>query len=209
VDDLGDKYAVEHCDCSAEDYKEFWENCDPRFAHCTLKEHEVRHEEWQDWFNMEGKTILDYGCGGDTTLAFAYPDNPYIGVDIAERSIATALLHLRKQEHKNHQLHLLPVELADFNADILVAQQVMVHFCSKEMLDEFLANVERSGIPELLLETRHIDNKDLWFLPTSPNHACSVSWEYLEKHLPSYRRVKCQNCGPFRFSQWMLKNYGI
>jgi len=196
------RYVTGLCECYAAEYKEFWENCPDSFAHCQPGFTPERHKEWQDWFDMGGKVLLDYGCGGVAGIALAFPENRYIGVDIAERSLriaATSLAH-----RKNWELHQTPVELSDFNADLLIAQQVMIHFASQEMLDEFLANVNRSGVGELLLETRAVRD-GVSFRPTDPNSACAVGWVYLRKHLPNYTMRKCQPAGTYRFSRWVRR----
>jgi SAM-dependent methyltransferase len=156
---------------------------------------------------MTGKTILDYGCGG-AFLATVFPNSRYIGVDIAERSLEAARKHLGewRPTKPTYTLHKVPVEFSELGADVLVAQQVMNHMPVRKMFDDFLDNIQRSGIPELLLETIPAQNQDdVTFNSACPNKACKVSFEYLQRKLPAYVLHEHETNGVYRFSRWKRK----
>lgn len=206
-----DRYDIGSCEVYDTEYKEFWENCEPKFAHIQ-DDYGIptRFKAWVGWFDIGKKTILDYGCGG-AQIAKVFTANPYIGVDIAERSLRKAkenLILLRPDNKPSWSLHQTPVELSELGADLLVAQQVINHFCNQQMLDEFLDNVNRSGIRELLLETKSVNIGDKTvFAPLYINGACCVGWIYLRKHLPRYHMDKCQPTGTYQFSKWTRSEY--
>jgi len=176
--------------------RDFWENCDTDFAHITVGKYqsydemvEMWHEEYLDEYDFDGKTVIDYGCGG----GWLYDELPgtvqmYHGFDIAARQIEAAGSRISDNCAKPYfvQFHLLPHAIDNLKADVLICQSVIQHL-SVEEYKSFLQAVNTSGIPELILNWRDgecVFNKD------SVQRACITNCDALLGELTNYELVK-------------------
>lgn len=149
--------------------KHFWENCDTTFAHVTidkyLKNQDSLFNFWQknflddlkDYYDLQDKILIDYGIGGGYFGLYAthkFNVKKYIGIDIAERQINEAK-NILTNNNVNHELFLIPVNFKSFNANIFVSQATIQHFPSIDYLNNFLMDINESGIKFVILQIRH------------------------------------------------------
>ncbi|MGB3129361.1 MAG: class I SAM-dependent methyltransferase [Dehalococcoidia bacterium] len=170
--------------------KDFWETCSLAFAHIAFpKEYQTEAEIIEQWereflprYDWAGKTVVDYGCGGAFLgeCLLKRGIGKYIGLDIAERSVGAARGRLPEATIK-----LLPADIREFKADILVCQAVMFHM-SEPDLNGFLAELNESGIPEIVLQWRH--GHSTWF-DASERLRCFTCWRDIREALPSYEKA--------------------
>lgn len=180
--------------------KNFWENCNTTFAHITTDDWLKNKENLISVYSKNikrfridpnNKKVVDYGIGGGYLgqyLLSNYSISEYIGLDIAERSLDAAKKNLSK--YKNVSLHLTPVNFSKFGADIFFSFAVIQHFPNKKYLDDFLTNLDNSGISELLLQIRH--NKSTIFSKkyetlSDARLGCRTNSKYLLKNLKKYQ----------------------
>jgi len=146
--------------------KNFWEKCDSSFAHLTADRHLGGYDKltsfWQSHFlndlskiiDLSASTVIDYGIGAGYLgmyLNEKYRVKKYIGIDIAERSIAEADKQLEKTD-LDYKLLLAPVIFSNFEPDIFISQAVIQHFPTEEYLTDFLENVNMSGSKVVMLQ---------------------------------------------------------
>lgn len=180
--------------------KNFWEKCNTTFAHITTDDWLVDQRSLINVYskNIErfaidptSKIIIDYGIGGGYLgkhLLSNYSISEYIGIDIAERSINAAKHNLAN--YKNVQFHLTPIDFSKFNADIFFSFAVIQHFPNKTYLDNFLANLNDSGISEILLQIRY-NNSTIFSKKyetiSDARLGCQTNSKYLLKNLKNYQ----------------------
>ena len=120
--------------------------------------------------SLVNASVADYGIGGGwlgVVLLQEYRVHFYVGIDISSRQLGVAARNLKGANYtpRTHfSLHLLPPEGApEFSLlmpalDVFVCQAVIQHFPSRSYTMEWLANLDldldRSGIPTLMLQTR-------------------------------------------------------
>jgi len=146
--------------------KDFWEKCDTSFAHLTTDRHLGGYNKltsfWQSHFldDLSGiidfsvSTVIDYGTGAGYLgmyLNEKYNVKKYIGIDIAERSIAEADKNLKKTD-TDYRLLLAPVIFSDLKPDVFISQAVIQHFPTEEYLVDFLNNVNMSESKVVMLQ---------------------------------------------------------
>jgi SAM-dependent methyltransferase len=173
-------------------YTEFWENCRQFYAH--LREH--AYVKCKDIYtralslvDIEGKTVIDYGCGGGWTgrMMSERGIGKYIGIDIAERSLNFARRTMGG--HPGAEFYLAPINLAKIAADALVCFSVIQHM-PKAVMHDFLKNLDGSGIPLLLLHVRHAEKtqfNDAYNEGGSIGHCCLTNGKYVSERLKNYK----------------------
>lgn len=188
-------------------YIKYWETCDGKTAH-LWKGTDNRPERWDTWLkkvNLGDKVLVDYGCGG----AFIYDVVRgmvlrYIGLDIALRSVEFARERLKGDPKV--EIHLLPCDLKQFGADILICQQVMPHLHNQEMLTGFIDSLNESGIKELMLEILpRTSEGEPEFGGVDVHNYCHVSEGYLEQHLKYDKEWSGKNA-QYIFTKWRRKD---
>lgn len=144
--------------------EEYWQTCGPGYAHLryTGKHSRVQmHKEFRRLIlshipgDLKGMSVIDFGVGGGflgDLLFSEYGIKQYIGIDIALRSLEHAKKNLKG---KNCGFHLVPVEFRKLKADALFSFACMQHFPSQEYLDQFLDNINRSGLKLIGVHYRH------------------------------------------------------
>ena len=141
--------------------RKFWETCCSRFSHVEIAGHlhseSALEKSWKEDFvesiDWRDKKVIDYGIGKGllgTLLHRDYGIREYIGVDIAERSIAAA-----RSAHRGMNSSFMTVK--DFyghvpTADILVSQACIQHFPSVAYLTSFLHAVTKTGASIIMLQ---------------------------------------------------------
>ena len=188
---------------SVSEVKSFWEKCDKTFAHITPNrwlrsktELVASFKKYHGPFDLNSKTIIDYGIGGGFQGIYLFENlkiKKYIGIDIAERSLKVAKRNLEKYDSKKISLLLLPVDFYKLNADIFTSFAVIQHFPNKEYLDKFLNNINKSRIPELILQIRHSErNKFSGSLDKQKDvaFACRTNKRYLLSKLTNYSCIE-------------------
>jgi hypothetical protein len=195
---------------------DYWENsASPAFAHIAYKDHlgseQAMVRRWnQQWLQrwagsgwLKGKRVGDYGIGAGLlakVLAANHSIAHYVGFDIATRSLSAASKKLQAETSCPHTLILVsgPTDFASQHLDVLICQQVIQHFPSKEYTLAWLAAIESARIPKVLLEVRTPDGQsrpifNAWkssrtgLTTDDVSFAVAVSCAWVAKQLPSYR----------------------
>lgn len=179
--------------------KSYWEKCGLDYAHLLdsgKRPKDVLQRSFSKMilnqlpYPLEGKTIIDYGIGGGFLgdLLFAkHKIEKYIGIDIAERSLdrAKQILH-----GKNVRLYMAPQNFANFKADAFFTFACVQHFPSKEYLDDFLKNLQRSKIKLIAIHFRHHDEtifNNAYVQGGNMGLACRTNIEYISSMLSGYK----------------------
>jgi 2-polyprenyl-3-methyl-5-hydroxy-6-metoxy-1,4-benzoquinol methylase len=194
-------------------HRKFWETSEPNISHIGNVKHRIEKytKDWSKlWFDLvlpvQGKTIVDYGTGAGILGYIFLKDyglEKYIGIDIAQRQLDAAKATCALWEHKT-EFHLLPYDLSQTNADMLICQAVMQHFFSPSVFEDFGKNVNDSGIPFLMLQWR---NGPVKFNITSKKdikkkaiRANTVDYKFVEALLPNYEMT-------YLGEPWLPSNY--
>jgi SAM-dependent methyltransferase len=140
--------------------KNFWENCNIKFAHIRNKEIYEPHYKQNvlPFTSFNNKTIVDYGIGKahlGKLLLQKHNISKYIGIDISERQLKLAKENLK--EFNNISLLSVTVDFSTLKADIFVSLACIQHFPSLDYLKEFLNNINNSNIKEVILQYRDND----------------------------------------------------
>lgn len=154
------------------------------------------------WVDLPGKTLIDYGCGGGFLGEYLFNNDSgikkYIGMDIANRSLIAARGRLDKivNEDKAFFIKIDPKgikNLDSLKADILTCFNVVQHFPDKEYFNYFFEQLEKSGIPEIVLNVRYGETR-FQVQPYKTTHEINLAnWTNsgdVLKLLPSYDLIK-------------------
>ena len=106
-----------------------------------------------------GRRLVEYGIGTGMLGEYALRNLSvahYAGVDVSDKSLAAArrLLTRHFGPRANISFHRADVMLSSLQPDVLVSQQVIQHFPSREYTDRFLAQVNGSGAQVVMLQTK-------------------------------------------------------
>lgn len=144
---------------------------------------------------LEGKTVIDYGCGGGWIGKFLFEKKnikAYLGIDIAQRSIDAAKENLKEHDDKVFLL-IDPNNLPDFSqmkADLFISLSCIQHFPDKEYLDYFLDVLNKSEIKTLILQVKYSDTTRFREHPYKTTHdignGCFTNFKYLQSKLTNY-----------------------
>jgi hypothetical protein len=186
--------------------RKFWETARPGIVHLDTDERMKKcHKSWKElWLSyilpIKGKSVVDYGTGAGWLGQLLFDEHNisrYIGVDIAQRQLDAAADTTKKWKEKT-EFHILPYDLSESKADVLVCQAVMQHFFDVQMYDDFCGNVNNSNIPMVMLQWREKKgNKKVKFnIKGKKDHTVKkilranyVNAKFIEMRLPNYRRV--------------------
>lgn len=156
-----------------------------------------------DGASLKKKVVIDYGCGGGLFGKYLKTKriDKYVGIDISERSLTAAKKLLGKEAIL---IKIDPYEFPDLSiltADYLFCMNVIQHFPSKEYLDGWLDNINRSGIKNIVLQCRH---GEMYFQPDpyktthEINMANTIPKEYIISKLTNYKfAITIYNSGWF------------
>lgn len=190
----------------AQNLKRFWNLTAPRNAHLGQSgEAEFLFARYRalvtDRVRCKGKVVVDFGHGGGLLGRHLLADcgaARYVGYDVAERSNQVATENLK--EFDNKELVLLTEHRWDFAAhrpDVFVCLAVMIHFPTKEYLDNFLASVDACGARHLVLEIRDTGRGTVFqanpysegCFGMNPRTCltCDTDAAYVAARLPAYR----------------------
>jgi 2-polyprenyl-3-methyl-5-hydroxy-6-metoxy-1,4-benzoquinol methylase len=141
--------------------KAWWNNsANEGFQHIDREYVQKTMAAWQAFlphYQWTGKRVLDYGIGagylGEVLFQNPYFIKSYVGVDISQKALDAAGRNLAPYA-PNFQLLLTPQNFQALTPQVFVSQQVIQHFPSVAYLDQFLANVDSSGAPEVMLQFR-------------------------------------------------------
>lgn len=153
--------------------------------------------------DLEGKKILDFGCGGGFLGKWLFDQSveigKYIGLDIAERSLSAARARLQSfvDNKKAMLIKITPWGIDDLNVlniDVLVSFNTIQHFPTKEYLDYFLDTVNQSGAKKLVLQYRVDKETRFQENPYKTTHeinlACWTNADYIKEKLTMYQFKK-------------------
>ena len=188
-----------------EKIKKRWENCFPAGAHLyPLKWHKSekqmlkRFERLLANLNLDNKTIIDYGCGGGYLGKYLLENKTikkYIAFDIADRSVKRAKEQLVK--YKNTEIKVLPennhnIEFKNYKPDVFCCFACIIHFPTKEYLNNFLTRVNNCEAEYLILEIRNknigtIFKKNIYKTFKDGNQACITDENYVSVKLNNYK----------------------
>lgn len=145
---------------SDSEIQSYWDNADSNMAHLSYNYVKSAFPVWEKYFltsvDFIDKTVIDYGIGGGflgQILLQKYHVKKYIGIDISQRQLNIAKKNINND--KKTEFYLVPVDLQNFKADILVSQSVIQHFPTENILTDFLINVNKSQCNTLILQIRH------------------------------------------------------
>lgn len=165
---------------------------------------------WPD-IDFSGKIIVDYGCGGGWLGKFLFEKTAikkYIGVDVAERSIAFAKNNLPKTKTKVQLIKIEPWDQLIFlkrkKIDILVSVACIQHFPTQEYLLIWLAELNSLKLEWIILQFhfhsasggKTVFREDPYNSIRDVAYACYTTKEYIAKILTNYELVgNKQNIG--------------
>jgi ubiquinone/menaquinone biosynthesis C-methylase UbiE len=182
---------------------DFWDNCDPVFSHIKIEDYLVDLDSlvksWENnflkFYDFKNKVVIDYGIGGGYLGLYLLKRkelSKYVGFDISNRQLNEA----RKV------LSNLPVILYntaqkntfnEFNADIFICQAVIQHFPSEEYLINFLHNINKSKINDVMLQIRYNEKtifNENYNTTENVRLACQTNSDYILNYLTNYHLVK-------------------
>jgi|GEM_PF-3080482 len=199
--------------------KVFWETCRSNYAHLKPTWEMIKGEigfnrivKFKEAFlneiKIDNKVIVDYGCGGGFLGKYLYEEyniKKYIGIDIAERSLRKAWQVMRDLPIDQEFL-ITPVRFDRLNADVFISIACIQHFNSQEYLDDFLENLNDSGIDKLMLHIKWAEENE--FFNTYGREAkrgygvcCRTNREYMGERLSNYKSVNTMH----NYTIWELK----
>ncbi len=178
----------------AEGLQDFWESCEPEFAHLQTQrwlrsEAHLRRSYERDFLfllDWKGLAVADYGIGGaylGRHLLQAHGIRRYVGVDISERTLQVARRNLAEIAD-TFELHRVGVDFSTMAVDVFVSIACIQHFPAEGYLADFLANLDQSGIHKVILQFRHSETTK--FEPEYPALSCRTNARYLLAALPHY-----------------------
>jgi trans-aconitate methyltransferase len=177
--------------------RKFWETCAFKYAHLTdekqlaagsLAEY-VHRKGFIDHIDWKGKSVIDYGCGGGYIAKYLFEKCGIIEchcVDIAIRSLETSMLTLDGYPCTFSQT---PVELKQLKADILFSVACIQHFPDLAHLDDFLANVNESGVKTAMLQIREhrvTRFNNAYLSGEDYGNACRTNKDHISGRLSNY-----------------------
>lgn len=155
--------------------------------------------------NLEGKKILDYGCGGGLLGAFlSYQEikiKKYIGLDVAPRCIVASednnlnWIETGIAEFELVNPNIMP-DLKNYKASVLIVLNVIPYLPTMIYVESFLRNINRSGIKEIIIHTRKGNNKfkEKPYRSTKDvGQACYLNINTVVELLDKYDRKKIVN----------------
>lgn len=182
----------------SEDYTLAWEKrVSPFSAHINLQDNYFSvYAKAMDRIKMDGKTVIDYGCGGGWIGKYLFDEKKikaYLGIDIAKRSIEAAEQNLADYENKVFLL-VDPNALPDFSqmkADFFISLSCIQHFPDKEYLDYFLNAINNSEIKTLILQVKYSNKTIFREHPYKTTHdignGCFTNFAYMQSKLTNYK----------------------
>lgn len=172
----------------------FWETCDPKFAHLTpnfgfTNTLGAKYLEQMDW---NAETVLDFGCGAGWLGEWLFQNakiKKYIAVDIAKRQLDAAKSQLRQYADKC-QFVLLP-QTSLPKADVVVAIAVLYHLPDEKSYHNTLQLLRSTDADRMLLQWRTNRKDRLLFTNggvsiSGLKRACFTTTESILEHLPDY-----------------------
>jgi cyclopropane fatty-acyl-phospholipid synthase-like methyltransferase len=126
---------------------------------CHIKIDDKIKQNYIDYLgdiNLEGKTVIDYGCGGGYLGKYLFKEKgikKYIGFDICDKSIKAAKKNLKSYDAKIYKV-TEHVDFSQYKANIFISFECIQHFPTFQYLLTFLKTVNESKIPEILLQIR-------------------------------------------------------
>lgn len=177
------------------------ERFDPRGAKGELVEAEHRARYWWAADYVEGKQVLDAGCGtgfGTAILSERRPER-LVGVDISEEAVERAGdLAPRADELRQADVRELP--FADSTFDVVVCFEVIEHIDRQdEALDELRRVLRPTGC--LLISS---PNRDV-YTPGNPHHV----HEYAREELEAALRGRFDHVALFMQHPWLASAISV
>jgi SAM-dependent methyltransferase len=181
--------------------KQAWENMSDTGAHLRPTKYFESEEKMKERFkrlltdkiDVDGKTIIDYGCGGGYLGKHleGFKIKQYIAFDIAEKSIKRAMENVKIRNSAFLRANVIP-KIKDFKPDIFCSFACMIHFPTKDYLDDFLNTVNESGAKHLVLEIRNTGKgtkfrEEPYKTYKDLIHACITEESYISKKLNNYK----------------------
>lgn len=171
----------------AREPENYWDKCDPEFAHLTLgkritSEQEL-YAEWEEHVVPHlrlGGTLVDYGCGGGWLGKFLLKNRlikRYIGIDFSTRSLEFARKNLRDFGDKCRFQDFFRHEPATPQPLELTCLNVLHHVPSIERLLSMRAHLSIHA--ERLIVTIRDKNGTTFFQPTNPGNALWTTAQYM------------------------------
>jgi len=112
-------------------------------------------------FDMNERTILDFGCGGGHLGRYLFDRfdlKKYIGLDISRRSIQATKNNLADIPEDKKEFILIDFEninsIAQYKPDCLISLSVLQHMPDREYYDKFIKLLNESGAGMIILQIR-------------------------------------------------------
>lgn len=146
----------------------------------TKEDRDSLYEQYKmilDNYNLENKTIADYGCGGGLLGNYLYINQidikKYIGIDIVDKCLHESRLNNSMWNH-NVEVEINKINPYNFNlnikADILIILNLIRYFPDKEYIDFFFNEINISKIKEVFLNFRNAKNNIFRKKPYKTTH---------------------------------------
>jgi len=207
---------------NSKQYQDAW---DKRVGEGTahIDGHKDYEELERDYFlpavkglKLSKKTVIDYGCGGGQFGKFLDKTvrglKQYIGIDISNRSLNAARTLLGKAVVL---MKIDPYEFPDLSilkADFLFCMNVIQHFPTKEYLDRWIENINKSGIGHIILQYRPGPLKfseNPYKTTHEINMANTVPGKYITDCLSNYKFKNLNNIPGWVFGKVEFAKGGI
>jgi len=201
--------------------KFFWEITSHGYAHLRVRRNRPKEKFFTGYnrlilnhldYNLKGKTVIDYGCGGGflgALLFNKYKIKKYIGIDIAERSLKYCERRLYRH-NGGLELYFPPKDLKEIGADIIFSFAMLQHIPTEETMEEILDNMNTSGVEYICLHYRHggltIFRNEYLKEPNRRNvgACCVTNNKYLKPRLSNYRIINTTEVFPGGHAQGVI-----
>jgi len=187
--------------------EKFWDDANDNFSHRKLEGYhgseqtvfEFRRKEFMDKIDWNEKSVLDYGCGGGfmgKQLLEETGISSYIGVDISQKSIDSAIGRLEEYDHPKIWLIKMDHSIGDslkklvavhvfLDLQIFICLAVIHHFPSAEYFNDFFSALRMIKPETVLLSIRH--DTTTHFNPENPRLSCYTNIKDILMLLPEYK----------------------
>lgn len=153
----------------------------------VLKKYEEEFLNKLDWKN---KTILDYGIDQGEFAQYLFNEkeiNRYKAIDISPIALSKIRKNLIRFKDQC-EFYLYPCLSKSINADIFISLDCIRYFLNRDLLDNFLYNINEGSIQYIILQIQ--EDVDTYFSQETNITLfppCHTNNKYISKRLSNYK----------------------